>query len=303
MSEYDWMRKNWLGLFGLIVGFVGLISSYYFYAQSVKEREPMFIEELLRTVVVEADSLRDFPLKIVNRDGKPVEKDLTSFRVYFWNNGKEPIKSSDILKPIEFFLDSSEAEIIDIKIISASRKDIINPVVQLKDKNRVSLHFDILEQADGFSLQVLYAGSPKVPLKLNGVIEGVKYIQTNGNLASNYYNVIYLQAILPAVFTVIFLFWFVRKLRLAAKDDLAPDIVIHKNPSILGVDESGKSIKLIKFVEKNLRPLLPKLFFGMVMLLVLLSMYAERQVKIEKEINNNIFDSVPTAIRTIAPVK
>lgn len=282
MSEPSWVRKNWLGLIGLIIGITGLASSYYFYTQSVKEKEPIFIEEPLRTLIVEAASLKNFPLKVVNRDGKPVEKDITSFRAYFWNNGKESIKSTDILKPIEIILDSEDVQIIDLKIINSTRKDIVNPELKLISKNRMGVKFDILEKSDGFSIQVLFAGPSTAKLQFNGVIEGVDYIQTNGNISSyHFYKTLFMLLGLPVVLTI-FLFLFV----LFAKPTAAKSLVPVLGGVVDDIQGKSRSFRMTFIVA---------LFISMFVIPFVL--YEQEKQKIATKADESLMGVIPDVIR------
>jgi hypothetical protein len=49
------------------------------------------------------------------------------------------------------------------------------------------MSFDILEKDDGFTIEVLYAGTHTAPLVVHGSIESVQRIGTNQNLASYQY--------------------------------------------------------------------------------------------------------------------
>ncbi|MDO6468706.1 hypothetical protein Q4498_11335 [Neptunomonas phycophila] len=189
MSEPGWIRKNWLGLIGVVIGLVGLAASYYFYNLSVKEREPILLEEPFRSLLIEADSVKDFPLKVVNPDGTVLEKDVSSMRFYFWNSGSEPIKNLHVLKPLQLLLSDSDVQIIDLRILSITRPDIVNPHIGLATNktNLIDINFDILEKGDGFLFQVLYAGNHDAETKLQGTIEGVKYILSNDDIASYHF--------------------------------------------------------------------------------------------------------------------
>ncbi|MCR3969480.1 hypothetical protein, partial [Aeromonas veronii] len=44
MSIRVWIKENKFNAVSLIIGLLGIISSYYFYAISIKAKEPVFIE-------------------------------------------------------------------------------------------------------------------------------------------------------------------------------------------------------------------------------------------------------------------
>lgn len=176
-------KSDWLGILGVILGVIGLGSSYYFYKLSVKERMPILLEETFRPLLVGADSIKNSPIRVVNKEGDLISKDLSSLRFYFFNDGEESIKHSNIMKAIQLELASDDVQIIDAKLLVSSRPEIVKPkiaVSQLSPRN-VDIDFDILEKDDGFAVEVLFSGSNKTPLIVHGTIEGVKHIETNTN--------------------------------------------------------------------------------------------------------------------------
>jgi hypothetical protein len=188
MTGKSWGVGEWLGIAGVMIGLLGIGGSYYFYKVSEKEKEPILLVDPYRSVIVEAKSIKDFPLKVVGRDGKPVEKDITSMRFYFWNEGRESIKKADILKPVQLVLSSPNVEIIDYKTLAVSREEIVQPRIALNqyNGNTLDLSFDILEQDDGFSVQIIFMGSPDTEAEIKGVIEGAKGIR--GMASENSYH-------------------------------------------------------------------------------------------------------------------
>lgn len=286
MGNENWARKNWLGLVGLIIGLLGLGSSYYFYTVSVKEREPILLEDPLRSTIVEADSIKNFPLRIVDRDGKPVEKDITSFRFYLWNQGRESIKNTDILKPLRVELAAQDVQIIDYKILAISRSEIVNPKIELNggSTNSLNVSFDILEEGDGFVVQLLYAGSRNAELAVKGVIEGVSKIQTNSSLSSyHFYKSMFIMIGLPfGGMAVMMLLTFVvrptaAKLLIPTLGFLADDI-----------KDKGKffrvAIAIVIFVPLIVLPI---------------AIYKEEKTKIEKRAYESMLSIIPSSISTI----
>ena len=212
MNNSGWIRTNWLGLIGILIGLFGLSASYYFYTISVKEREPILLEAPFRPLLVEAASFKDSPLKIVNADGTVLEKDVSSMQFYFWNSGAEPIKKSHILKPLQLLLTAEDIQIIELRLLSSTRSDIINPRIDLETgkSNLINIDFDILEKDDGFSFQVLFAGNHSTPTEIKGTIESVKFIRSNKDITSfHFYKSVLILIILPlggAVFALLMMF-------------------------------------------------------------------------------------------------
>ncbi|MEQ9769469.1 hypothetical protein ABRQ03_01225 [Pectobacterium jejuense] len=286
MGNGNWAKKNWLGLIGLIIGLLGLGSSYYFYTVSVKEKEPILLEDPLRSTIVEADSIKNFPLRIVDRAGNPVEKDITALRFYLWNQGRESIKNIDILKPIRVKLASQDVQIIDYQIVATSRPEIVNPKINLTagTSNMLNIDFDILEEGDGLAVQLLYAGSRNSELSIEGVIEGVSKIQSNSSLSSyHFYKSIFIIIVLPlgitaAVMSLTFL------IRPTAVKTLIPAL------GFLAEDMQGKG--------KYFRALFA-LVILIPMIIVPIRIYKEEKTKIEKRAYESMLNIIPSSISAI----
>jgi hypothetical protein len=173
--------KSFAGWVGLLIGIVGITLSIYFYKKSITKPEPVFLIDPVRTIIVDSKQFFETPLRVVRPSGDEIKGDITSVRFYFWNNGRNSVKKSNILEPLVITLDDPNGEILDYKILKCSRK-VVKPVVGLNsvDPNKsLSLSFAILEQEDGLTGQVIYKGNPDAGLIISGVIENVREIITN----------------------------------------------------------------------------------------------------------------------------
>ncbi|WP_410095004.1 hypothetical protein [Vibrio cholerae] len=273
-------KKDWLGIWGIVIGVCGLLSSFYFYNESVKSREPFFLEEPIRSLIVEAESMKSFPLQIVSRDGKPVEKDISSIRAYFWNDGAESIKRDNILKNIYIQLLSDDVEIIDVKILKTSRPDIVKPQISLLEKDKIGVDFDILESDDGFSMQILYAGDSASLIQVGGVVEGSKTIQTNKSVSDyHFYKTVLIYAVAP-IFVVLIPFIYIAY---KPGNTLSPFRILG---IVIGVERLNKKGKFIAVI----------LVLIMISLPMAITYYKERPKYLENA-EKSMMSSVPTEIR------
>jgi len=175
MPSYAFLKKNWLGVLGLLVGLAGVALSIVFYTRTLADREPAFFVDPNRTEIIRGDRIATAPLRVTKSDGTEVKGDITSARIYLWNRGKLPIKPNHILSPITLELADDEAEILDYQVVGCSR-DVVGPNIQRAgtDPNRqLQVDFTILEQNDGICIQVIYSGNPTASFLLDGKIEGV----------------------------------------------------------------------------------------------------------------------------------
>lgn len=176
-------RSDWIGIIGVIIGLIGIITGYIFYEHSIAEKEPMFFIHPERTSLINTDSLKNTKIRITRVDGMPINSNVTALRFFFWNNGKAPIRASDVYQtdPLTFYFEKN-TEILDVKILKVSRPKIVN--AELKVMPDVPVHslrltFDTLEENDGLSVQIIYAGSNLATFSLSGTILGVKKINND----------------------------------------------------------------------------------------------------------------------------
>jgi len=174
------INENWLGLLGILIGVIGLVACFYVYNLSKSTREPVFLVDPTRTEIIDSERFSETPLQIIRPNGDEIKGDITSALFYFWNKGKKPIKFADILEPISIHLRDDKGEILDYKILKISRKithlkierNLSNP------KSSLVVSFNILEQNDGMTCQLIYKGKPTAVFSISGTIEGVKKIST-----------------------------------------------------------------------------------------------------------------------------
>jgi hypothetical protein len=185
---YRFLLQNWLSILGLAIGVLGIGLSVYFYKLSTAERVPVFLIDPVKTRILDSTSFPTSTLKVLRENNTPVNTDVTSLRFYFWNDGKLPIKAENVLQQLVITLSDPNSEILDYKILKASRPDIVLPNIKTNERNpskSLTLSFNILEASDGFACQIIFAGNPSANVDLSGAIEGVKVIQTNAVLSSS----------------------------------------------------------------------------------------------------------------------
>jgi hypothetical protein len=123
--------------------------------------------------IVDKSSATVSGLKILYHDQSLGLANVTAATVYFWNDGREPMRRSQVLSPYTIVIDET-AKILDCKIIASLRevsKFAISNVQPLGQS--VVLDFDIIEQfLDGVEVQIIYIGDPNAAISTKGVIEG-----------------------------------------------------------------------------------------------------------------------------------
>ena len=172
----SFIKKNRLEI---ILFALSLIAAFILYLYSMKEREPIFLVDPIRTEILRRQDLDESPIKVLRNDSTRIMTDLTVAKVYFWNNGRESIKREHILENLMIEFDDSTNQILDFKLLKVSRA-ITGIRVQrdsVKMQKRLCVDFNILEDDDGFSAQIIFSGNQNTRIRLLGIIEGAKNIR------------------------------------------------------------------------------------------------------------------------------
>ena len=153
---------------------ISLALAIYYHYQSVQERAPTYYVSPARARIVDT-TVPALPQLQVLYSGKVLNTNVSATIVYFWNDGKLPIKAEDVLEPLRIELESG-CEILDARILKVSRPVTNLAKGEISDaaKNVLPLSFRILERNDGAALQIIYSGKPDTPVSVTGTVIGVK---------------------------------------------------------------------------------------------------------------------------------
>jgi len=172
MSHFRRIFGNpFLGFIGTLASVIGLGLAVYLYLTGQQHRDLVFTVHPARTIL--AQGLQTGKLKVEFR-GSQVQSDVVGVRVALWNQGKGSIRSSNVLSPIQIRI-TPTVSILEATVIKVSRDVAGLRVIDNSDafrKGELELAFSILEEGDGGSVQVIYAGSPEAVVDVVGVIEG-----------------------------------------------------------------------------------------------------------------------------------
>jgi hypothetical protein len=168
------MKDFWkfLGVFGSISSIIGIALAIHFFNLTKEIREPFFFDYPVKTKLIESKFLNDAPFKIFRLNGEEIKRDVSSSTFYFWNQGKKPIRTEDILDSLIVSLYDS-SEILKFEVLGQSREVCKFNLVQI-NKHQLKLDFNIVEQFDGCVAQIIYIGDANQKLQIKGNIEGVK---------------------------------------------------------------------------------------------------------------------------------
>ena len=154
--------------------FFGILA-YYYADLAYAKREPAFVVDPTRVLIVDAEVATGSLLKVVRSDNKPIKGDVSSARIYFWNQGRQSIVPGHVLKDLK--INIADAEILDFRVLSQSRPEILQASLSRDPEDgehALIMSFQILEENDGFCAQINYEGKRDTQITLSGAIEGVK---------------------------------------------------------------------------------------------------------------------------------
>jgi hypothetical protein len=177
-----------LGLSSLTIGIIALIIAFIFYFKSKIRIMP----NLAYKSITEVSKLSDCKRKIkVLYNDKEVSQ-VTTTKIWFWNNGKRPLKREDIpLKdPLRITIENKKLDeiiILDYNIIKISKESLNFNLLSGIKLNELILDFDYLDYKDGGGFEIQHTGNRESQIKLEGVILGPKK-ETNiiKNINENY---------------------------------------------------------------------------------------------------------------------
>lgn len=153
----------------IICGIVGLPFGIYAFLDARSGPDLTYCLNPVRTTVIKANTANT--LKVFAA-GKELNGDVTAVQLAFWNEGKSPVRGSDILKPVQIQTGNT-AQILEVTITKVSRPEIQFEVDQSHiGQGEVKLNWKILETGDGAVLQIIYAGNTKNTFSVNGTIVG-----------------------------------------------------------------------------------------------------------------------------------
>ena len=171
-SQPKFISNPLLGFIGVMASVLGIIITIYFYIEGKEAHQLTYYVDPAVSAVFESGKV---PRLTANYNGKIIQGDITVTQIAIWNQGKLPIRKSDILKPIVLN--------VHAPILEATVKKPGRDVTQLSidtagiQDGRIPISWSILEKNDGGVIQVVYAGTPSYyAINVTGVVEGQKEI-------------------------------------------------------------------------------------------------------------------------------
>lgn len=163
-----------LGLIGMVLGILGILTGYIFYKKSLKLKEPCVSIKSFNIVdenVTSFDGLDVFYL------GEKI-KTMTISDVLFWNKGAGTVHRQDIAENDLIRISSKEnCSILRANIITTN--NFASGFSCLLDENKfdVIIDFDYIDQNQGCVIRVVHTGNNSDDILLLGSIKGTKLLK------------------------------------------------------------------------------------------------------------------------------
>lgn len=172
MALFDFTTRPWavksawfIGLVGTILTAIGTFLAF----QARASRDLRMYVVPSATQIVQAGQTSNLS---VSFNGKPIDTDIVAVQVVVWNHGRQNIKRENVLAPIVLKV-AAQTPILEAKVIRRTR-GIIGESLTVNElaSGKVGINFDILEESDGFTVQLILSGSRVTQFDFEGVVEG-----------------------------------------------------------------------------------------------------------------------------------
>ena len=170
--------------FGATVGILGLFFGIYFYFQGIQKPGLTFYISPSRASLVKSDETNELK---VSFGGAEIQGDVSAVQIAVWNSGKKPITPSEIRSKIVIEA-SPGTPILKARLRKSTR---VSNSVEIDDSKlaagQVGLSWHILEENDGFLLQLLYNGDTSKSFLINGEVVGqrsIKEVKFSGTIST-----------------------------------------------------------------------------------------------------------------------
>lgn len=175
MKQPPLIFNPWVGFIGTICGIVGLPLSVILFFYSVKAPDLTYAVYPIKTTVLQSGLAAG--LRVLHNN-EEIKGDVTAVQIAIWNNGREAVVKENILTPMKI-VTRPAVQILEATIRTQSRKEIEFSLDNRSLKEGVvPVSWRILEQSDGATVQLIYAGPVDTKIDLEGTIVGQRIITT-----------------------------------------------------------------------------------------------------------------------------
>jgi len=157
-----------VGVFGIILAVIGLISTYYFYKKSNKVKKPYYQIRSYNLIRDFVSNIQDLEIRYA---GELIEN-LTVSRIAFWNAGNETIDKDDIVESDPIAIATHrDFKILKPEIIAVN--DNANNFSIVRDVTSIlGINFDYIDENNGIVIQIFHTGKSSEDIDVIGKIKG-----------------------------------------------------------------------------------------------------------------------------------
>lgn len=155
------------GIIGSIASIFGTLLSIYLFHNSASAPELIYFVSPARIAIYRAGETSRLKVSVF---GKPTNRSITAAQVAFWNGGRAPIRSAQVLEPLTIKF-PSQAIVVEAQIRRSTRRITEASVISVT-RNSVTIGWRILENRDGGVAQVIFEGAEDTPIEATATVEG-----------------------------------------------------------------------------------------------------------------------------------
>jgi hypothetical protein len=175
---------TYLGIAGLLLGLIGLLTGYIFYRKGTKLKQPLYAMEtdnLIQNNMAEMSGLR------IMWNGSSIAS-LSSSKLFFWNNGADTIDFTDVVKsnPLRVVA-IEEFKILDAKVTSSNNPSNSLGVKIAEGGDEAFILFEYLDQNHGGEIQIIHTGTQSSHLIVTGDFKGARLKRINNRIRIYHY--------------------------------------------------------------------------------------------------------------------
>jgi hypothetical protein len=175
---------TYLGIAGLLLGLMGLLTGYVFYRKGMKLKQPLYVmktDNLIQNNMAEMSGLS------IMWNGSSIAS-LSSSNLIFWNNGADTIDFNDVVKSSPLRVAAIEGfKILDAKVTSSNNPSSSLGVKIAEGGDEVLILFEYLDQKHGGEIQIIHTGTHSSHLVVTGDFKGARLKRINNRIHTSYY--------------------------------------------------------------------------------------------------------------------
>ncbi|PQJ78275.1 hypothetical protein [Polaribacter porphyrae] len=158
------MDTEFVNIFGLGLGLLGIILAIYFYYKSKKKKKFYYLIDSYNIISNDAKEVNN--LEVFHKKNKI--STLTISKILIWNSGNTPVFKKDLPKKNKISISSEK--IFDFSLMYNSDYD--SGLTLEKNKSSINVDFDYIEANKGFIIKLIHSGESSDSVEISCKIIG-----------------------------------------------------------------------------------------------------------------------------------